>query len=259
MFDLASRPEDKIIETAAPISMENITKAIKDTEVALLIDYEKSLMKGRQLLVYLSNLNVACDIKFSEAVTKQERFDLIVEYMNFRNLIGCESLAVTVATILGAIKGIDAIYYVVQNPVLKHDEIEEFIGQNKDLVNTWRILMDSMIVFTMAVSKKFKEAFGDPKYQYPVIDDANIVGNNFVQLFSLPVFLEQYYSVPGQHFYYFTKQFEEYMYATNNLYCHFMVEGNPLPTILEMMGSVEYDVEDLIKSFEENEAKAFQE
>ena len=259
MFNLSLSDPSKLIETIAPISMENLQKSFSDNEVAFVIDYENSLMKGRQLLVYLGNLEVPCDIKFSDKVTKTERFDLLVEYMNFRNLIGCETLAITVATVLTAIKDIDDFYHVVENPMLDHLEIVEFIQEHQILVNTWRVFMDSMLVFTMCSSKKFVEAFGDPKQHYPNVDDANIVGNNVVQLFDIPMFLELYYSVPGTEFYYFTKQFEDYMFAAQNLFYYFFVEGNPLPMILEMMGSVEYNVEDLEASLTEQEQKHFEE
>ncbi len=259
MFDLTNKTAAQLIETSAPISMEHLQKSFTDENIAFVIDYETSLLKGKQLLVYLSNLEVPCDIKIGPNVSKEERFALLIEYMNFRNLLGCPSLALTVGTILTAAKDIDEFYHKVENPILSADEIIEFIMENQIVVSKWVILMDSMIVYTMSSSKGYVAAFGDPKETFENIDDEQAVGNNFVQLFDIPQFMELFFSVPGQRFYYFTKQFEDYMFAGQNLFFHSMKSTNPLPLIFEAMGTVEYDPVTFLEQASQYEAQQYQE
>ena len=52
-----------IIETKAPIAIDELKKYFTDKDVSYLIDYEKSDLKGKKLLTYLSNLDIPADIK----------------------------------------------------------------------------------------------------------------------------------------------------------------------------------------------------
>lgn len=259
MFDLSNKTPAQLIETPAPISMENLQKSFSDEALAFIVDYETSALKGKQLLVYLSNLEIPCDLKVSRDIPKQERFDLIAEYMSFRNLLGCPSLALTVGSILTAAKDIDDFYHNIENPILDAEEIIEFIMDNQIMVSKWVIFMDSMIVYTMKASQGFTDAFGNAKEQYENIDDEHVVGNNFVQLFDIPQFMELFFSVPGQRFFYFTKQFEDYMFGGQNLFFHFMKETNPLPMIFDAMGTAEYDPIAMLEQAARYEAQQFQE
>lgn len=64
-----------IIETTAPITIENLKLFFENKETKYLIDYEKSILKEEKLLVYLSNLEIYCDIKFSNV----ESFDELLK------------------------------------------------------------------------------------------------------------------------------------------------------------------------------------
>jgi len=259
MYDIFDKDESLIRSTTAPIGMDDLKEGFTNPDIVFLIDYDKSVMRGKQILTYLSNLDVPCDIKFGPETTTAERKELILEYMKLRNLVKCPSLALTVGTILTAIKNIGDFYDVIGNPVLNKDEIIEFIEENKLLVNQWRVVMDSMIIYTLSINTKYREAFGDPKDQFHQIDDDKAIGNNFVNLFSLPFFLECYYSVLGEECHYFTKQFEDYMFEGKNLYYWFMRPGNPLPAILETMGTVEYNTNEFLNGILLAEKTLFEE
>ena len=47
-----------IIETKAPIAIDDLKKHFTDENVEFLIDYDKSDLKGEKLLTYLSNLDL---------------------------------------------------------------------------------------------------------------------------------------------------------------------------------------------------------
>jgi len=259
MLNLNTKTPEQIIETTAPISMENLQLAMTDPEIAIIIDYANSTLRGKQLLTYLSNLALPFDVKITSEVSKDERFELVREYMSMNGLLGAPSLVLTVGSILTALKGNDDFYKGLRNPVLNADEIIEFIKENQKMVSKWKIVMDSMIVYAMKASKKFQDAFGDPKLKYENIDDETAIGKNFVHLFDVAIFMEEFFKVPGNKFYYFTKQFEDYMFAQQNLFYYFMKPSNPLPASLESIGSDHYNVGDLIKEYDEIEARLTEE
>ncbi len=257
MIDFTRKSDAEIVRSPAPLKFEDVQQLLTDENKVAIIDYETSTMRGRQLLVYLSNLGLNYDIAISDKVTKEERFELLREYMEFHNQVELPTLVYTVAAVLTAIKGIDDFYLELDSPMLSKEEVIEFIQENQILVSKWMVLMDSMIVYAMKASNTFQDAFGDPKYKYPHIDDERAVGKNFIYLFALPMFMELYYSVPGTRFYYFTKQFEEPMFAFQHLFYYFWKPGNPLIPSLEALGFEHYNVGDLTAAYDADEAKVF--
>ena len=71
-----------IIETTAPIAIEDLKKHFEDKETSYLVDYEKSELKGEKLLTYLSNLDLPCDLK---NITP----DLLKDYFHSTSLVNC--------------------------------------------------------------------------------------------------------------------------------------------------------------------------
>jgi hypothetical protein len=82
-----------IIETIAPISIENLKKHFTDKEVFYLIDYKNSELKGKKLLTYLSNLDLPADIK-------EPDLELVKEYLHSVTLVNIESLENIIIDIL---------------------------------------------------------------------------------------------------------------------------------------------------------------
>lgn len=257
MLDIVTLDPTLVRRVSAPIDMESLKEGFENPDIAFLIEYDKSKLKGGNLLTYLANLDVRCDVIVSQEIPKEERFELMRAYMEQRLIVKAQSLAIAAATILTAIKNIGDFYQVIESPMFTRDEIIEFIEANTVLVNKWRIFMDSMIVYALSINKKYVEAFGDPRYQYPAVDDDKAIGNNFVNLFSISYFMELYYSKLGGQYFYFVKQFDEYMFERNNLFHWFMVESNPLPGVVEAMGQVEYDIHDVLREVEELEKSVF--
>jgi hypothetical protein len=243
MYNLEESSE--FIETSAPISQEILTdyfsKEQQDITSAIILDYETSSLKGKQLLIYLSNLDVRSDIKISNKLPLRDRFELIFYYMALPNIVECPSLAITVASILALAKGFTEVFEAVENPILSLEESAKFINDYFGLVSNWLILMDSMVLYTLTINKKYVEKFGDPTINYEAISDAEI-GKNFVNLFAIAPFMEFYYSVPSNKMYYFTRQFEDNNYKHKTLYSYFMVRSNPLPVFVESMITADYDI-----------------
>lgn len=103
--------------------------------------------------------------------------------------------------------------------------MDRFVEENGELLNRWEIMLDSMVIFTIAANKLAVEALGHPKDQHPVVDDLRYCGNNFVWLFGIEGFVEDYYqNVNPRNFRYFTRQFEEYMFDSANLFKYFWLQ-----------------------------------
>lgn len=223
-----------IIFSKAPLSMEDLRDLFMDNSKMAYIDYETSDLKGKQFLIYLANTgSVPMDIIVKPSLPKEERFSLLVDYMNHQSLINCNTLNTMVAAILTATKGIDSFYEMLVNPFLTKEEIIEFINENKTLVSKWAIVMDSIVLAVMAASKRYVEAFGHPSEETRIIDDEQIIGLNFVQLLKLEYFVELYYSIPGETLIYFSHLFDEPIFNHNALF--YYIVNSELFNILKML------------------------
>ena len=69
-----------IIETKAPIAIDDLKKHFTDKDVSFLIDYKTSDLKGEKLLTYLSNLDLTCDLKNAD-------YDLLKDYFHSSSLL----------------------------------------------------------------------------------------------------------------------------------------------------------------------------
>lgn len=246
MFDFSGYSSEELIETEAPLTQELITKFFEAREqqskLGFILDYQKCTLRGKTLLTYISNLDIDCDIKITRETPKEDRMKLMLDYMEFQNLVECPSLAAQAAILLTMAKDMRALIDAAQNPILDFEESKEFILANKSIIGNWVVMMDSMVVFTMSNSRRYVESFGPVDEQFPVVDNATIVGKNFVNLLYLGEFMSNFYEDPGQNLYYFKKQFEEPMFKSQHLMYHFWRETNPLPGILELMGDEDYDI-----------------
>jgi len=98
-----------IIETKAPISIEDLKKHFTEKDVSYLIDYSTSELKGKKLLTYLSNLDIPSNIKNVD-------LELVKEYLHSISLTNINSLENIVIDILFIKKGL-----------LKGDSYKEFM------------------------------------------------------------------------------------------------------------------------------------
>ena len=72
-----------IIETTAPIAIDELKKHFENNDVSYLIDYHKSELKGEKLLTYLSNLDLPCDLKNWD-------YSLLKDYFNSTSILNCK-------------------------------------------------------------------------------------------------------------------------------------------------------------------------
>lgn len=201
-----------IIETIAPISIENLKKYFTDKTIVYLVDYENSTLKGAKLLTYLSNLDLPCDIKLTNT---EEDYSLVKDYMTSPMLSNIRSLEFKVIEILMEYKGL-----------LVDKTNQEFITDNQELLSKWASKLDSLTIYNMYMinSAEFKQ-FAE---SHPHDDTDDLVGVNFISLLKHPEFYSFYSKIPKENLKFYTKYFNEYMFKGKSLFSFWANENNPL-------------------------------
>ena len=202
-----------IVNTVAPISIDNLKKFFTDKSTFYVIDYKNSTIKGTKLLTYLSNLDIPCDINF-DGCTKEECYDMIKDYMHASMIVNIKSLELTVISLLMQLKGI----------IKKYDE--DFLNSNIDIMKHWVTRIDSLTLYNMLIigDEDFKEFIEAHESN----DTDSLVGVNFVSLIKHPEMYELYQTIDQSAVINYTKYFNEYMFKGKNLYSYWANENNPM-------------------------------
>ena len=117
----------KLIETTAPIELDELKLFFSDKEIFYLVNYEESKLQGSKLLTYLGNLELPCDIGF----TTQEGFDeMTKEYLHANFLVSIPILETRVSELLLQMKGMTELVE------------KEFIDANVDILKVWAKKLD---------------------------------------------------------------------------------------------------------------------
>ncbi|WP_127714897.1 hypothetical protein [Halobacteriovorax sp. HLS] len=175
-----------------PMSTEEIQEIFLNSDLHYNIDLKNSTLKGEAFVTYIANMQINCSLADIDQTPKEEKFEVLKYFLNFRQTIKCDTLLHTTALLL--LKALRA-------PVdqsrswLSEEESEEFLQNNKELMLQAALFINSAPVFVAAFNKDFKEeiftqACEDGEIQ--VIDDPEIVGINLINLFSIPDFTETF-------------------------------------------------------------------
>jgi len=187
-----------IIETKAPIAIDDLKKHFTDKDVSFLIDYKASDLKGEKLLTYLSNLDLPCDLKNAD-------YDLLKDYFYTSSLVKCPALEEMTIEVLHQYKNVDDNSY--------NAPASKFVSENLEIVEKWVKKLDSLSLYNMYIVEddKLKEyAESHPK------DDTNdLEGVNFVSILHNTRFFEYYGKVEDKNLKFYTKYFKEYIEARN--------------------------------------------
>lgn len=225
----------EIRTTVAPIAIEQLREKFENPNILFLIDYSKSALRDNQFITYIGNIGVECNVEVDFNETYETRANLLKAYLDSRITVNIPSLVETLALCLLHIKSLTDST-VPSSIILLPDEIERFVEENRLQLEKFCLIVDSSLLYLLSANESYVKEFGHPREQHINIDDALFVGNNFVHLFKQTAFIETFFSRPGGQYYYFTKQFEDYMFGSKlNLFNHFMVPENPLPIIFSAM------------------------
>jgi hypothetical protein len=204
----------KIIETTTPISIENLKEYFADNDVCFLIDYENSTLRGNKLLTYLSNLEIPCDIKFSN---DDDLYELMLEYFNSQMLLNIDSLEK---------KALEILLQCKYEPEIVNERNEKFIEENIQIISKWISLIESLTVYNMFIIKK--EETQDFVKIFPVVENDDLRGINFVSLLKHEIFYDLITTIDPKNLLYYKEYFENNVFKGKNLFEFWSNEKNIL-------------------------------
>ena len=242
MFEISSVKQENLKNVSAPFSMDVMREFFMDKEKVFVVNYEESQLQGNSLLIYLSNLDIPCEIEFSENVSKEQRFELLKCYMESRNLYSIPSFTKTWVELLLLYKGSD-YEKAFATEFLTVEEQREFIEQNKELIEKSVRFCDSLPFFLITTTRAYQDKFGEEiEDGVDVVDDPFFVGQNVVDMFFLRDFFELYFAAPTTFKpTYFKRQFREMMFRGRNLFHHFYNPNNTMVAMLMEASDLKVD------------------
>ena len=155
-----------IIETIAPISIDKLKEYFNDKEKIFLIDYDNSTLKNEKFLVYLSNLDLPCDLKFNN--NDEDHLSLLIDYLKTKHIVSIPSLEQEALNVFLEMKGVENFGYA------------EFIEVHKEELQKILQLLESISLFNFYCvnSDTFKKDIESREHKS--CDD---LGHNFVNFF----------------------------------------------------------------------------
>lgn len=202
-----------IINTVAPISLDNLKIYFAEKNSLFLIDYKNSSLKGKKLLTYLGNLNVPCDINF-EGNSTEEIWEIIAEYLNTTSLIDVPILENIVIQLLLEKKGILA------------NNNKELIQRNETILDDWILKLEGLTLYNMYIVAD--NCFGDFINEFESDDTTDLKGINFVSLLKRENFYSFYEKMSHEKPKFYTHLFKEYIYKGKNMYEYWANKNNPM-------------------------------
>ena len=200
-----------IIKTPAPIDITDLKKYFVDKETFFEIDYAASTIREEKLLVYISNLDLPCDIVVDN---DDDALELARCYLESNFLVSLPSLEQLTISLLLQRKGIQEVV----NP-----EMLEALGPQLD---SWIQKLDSLPLFNMYCidDEELKEWTIS---EHEENDTADLIGVNFVSILKYADFYQFYEKIDSVPMYY-SKYFNDYMFKGNNLFSYWAHEHNPM-------------------------------
>lgn len=211
----------EIIKGKAPLDFEDIGKLIQDENLKYMVQYDKSEIKGKELLVYLTNLDLEVDLELSR--DKEGIFKMMSAY--FASDISCEISALDelAMAILLEYRGLDH-RYLFKEQCLTKEEMLEFSKEkeNADRLLNCSIFFDSMPLYMQYVIPKLSDML-DIHKNFRVIKEKRFVTSNVCSMVARPGFIDYYLTAEAPaEMVFFEHQFDDYMFRGKRLFWYLM-------------------------------------
>lgn len=228
----------QVIETIAPISLDHLKVYFTDKETLFKINYADSELKEDKLFVYLSNLELPCDLVFS---SDEEVMAAVKSYLHFSHILSVPILENLTISLLLQFKGIG------------EDKIwpEEFLNENSAILNSWVQKLDSLTIYNLYTVDS--EELKDYVKTFKEDNTSSTEGINFVSLLKNPNFYMFYNSIDENNLTYYSTYFEEYMFKGSNLYSYWANENNPMFMLTWSIVSGELNYKEYFESIKNDE------
>jgi hypothetical protein len=214
----------EVVFSKVPFTLDEMKDYFVNRNKFFIVSYKNSELKGNRFLSYLANLEIPFEIDISDC-SNEEKSELILEFMKSRNIVKISSLSLMVAEIILVARGSKGVLLSNGSFFTEVEKIE-FAQKHKELIHTWITFISSTSIYMLTTLKAVDEVYNF-KQGYKEVLDAHYLGQNVIQLFSVPAFMEIYFSLPQDvEMFYFKHQFEDYMFKGQSLYYYFNTTEN---------------------------------
>lgn len=206
-----------------PLDDNQLLEFIDNQDKVYEIDFSKNTLDNQTALTYLSNLEMKCNVDFSN-LSLEQKFDLIKTYMMFDSMVSIENLEKITLQIFNQYKGLIIEDSILD--ILSKDEISSFIKENQDLLQKYDDVLSSIFFFNLMSFYNNEEKELMKKGCTKIIQNPRYIGINFVNLLKYPEFYAQFLLDKPKYTYYFKEYFEDYMFEGYNLFKFLQTENN---------------------------------
>lgn len=199
-----------VVQTAAPIPVNDLKRKFTEN-VEFHISIDNSRLKDAALITYLSNLNIACRLKFGDAEVMQ---NLLVAYLKSTVLVNIADLEELAINVILAATG---------KPFRLPFDPAPFIEANYDLVDLWLRRLDSLPLYAFQCREELKAEV----LNYPQDENETLVGLNFVKLIAHDNFPLVCLGIEERDYNWNKLFFNDYCFAGSNLFAFYAHKNNP--------------------------------
>lgn len=132
--------------------------------------------------------------------------------------------------------------FLSQNSLIKTDDVETYLQDSTRFSNVANLirLLDNIPTFIFSCSEAFRQSEMKPTEYFQTINSLDYTGYTFVNLLESEIFTTHYYTVKAaDESIYFKQQFEEYIFAGDNLFAR-LSKTHLIPSLL-MLEDGSYD------------------
>lgn len=192
--------------TSAPIDIEHLKRYFSEDNIFFIIDYDESSLKGNELLTYLGNLDVPCDVSVSSDSVQ----DLLSCYLESDSIVSIPYLEDLTLDLILQIKGIT-------DPVAT-----SLIEDNKEQLLRWNRILESTALYNVfTINDKGAKDWVASHKEDPT---SSLKGVNFVNLLKHIKFNDIFDNMIEEPVY-FSSYFNDYIFKGKNLF-HYWANSN---------------------------------
>jgi len=202
-----------IINTTAPIAIDDLKKYFLDKSIVYLINYDNSTLKEQKLLTYLGNLDIPSNIEFDP--TNHQHLALLKTYLETAFLVNVQSLELA------------AINCMFEYKKLSNTTVYlKFIEDNIEIIKEWESRLDSLTLYNLWCldSQQLKDWV--ETHPEDISDSSKFI--NFVNLLKHEEFYEYFQTVNPESLKNYKVLFNEYCFKGKNLYSYWSTTVNPI-------------------------------
>jgi hypothetical protein len=250
-----------------PFSIDVLQDIVSGKVSDVVIDYNASTIKQKNLITYLSNLNIKnITIDFSNTALEDKEI-LVVEYIKHQSMCHVLQLEATLLKCLFAIKQYD-LFAVDQSEydqeylsmsILSNSEISKFVTDNKELLSTMQNILDGIVLFAISNLNDYKAVYDNPQVSVNRVERAEQVGKTFVNLLSNETFNAHYYAgLPAfETLTYYDHYYDRPIYSGKNMLYYLGGDCVIFP-LLKIILDQRYTSQDLENFYKQTDAALIQ-